>query len=224
MTLIMIRHGKTKSNEERRYLGLTEEGISEAGTREILEYKIRQYYPEVDCLFTSPMKRCVQTAGLIYPDLKPVCIPEWKEMDFGAFEGKNYLDLKEDERYRKWIGSNGVLPFPEGESREQFLLRCEKGMERMIREITPGRMTVGEKTAGKTAVGETTAGKIALEEKERKTGQTVGMLVHGGTIMALLSRYGDGSYFDYQIENGRGYVCTYQEENGKAVLTDIRKL
>lgn len=214
MTLVMIRHGKTKSNEERRYLGLTEEGLSEAGIREIMDYKSRQYYPAVDCLFTSPMERCLQTAGLVYPDLKPVCIPEWKEMDFGVFEGKNYRDLKEDARYVKWIDSNGVLPFPEGESREQFLLRCEKGMKRMIREITPGRMTVREKTAG----------KIVSEEMERKTGQTVGMFVHGGTIMALLSRYGGGSYFDYQVENGRGYFCTYQEKKGKAVLTDIRKL
>lgn len=216
ITLVLIRHGKTKSNEEHRYLGKTEESLSKAGKKEILEYKAQQRYPAVDCLFSSPMERCLQTAKLIYPDLEPVRIPEWKEMDFGAFEGKNYEELKEDERYQKWIDSNGLLPFPEGESREGFISRCEKGFRGMLEEIE------GTEEVRETEKEE--AAEMCEMKRTEVTDKNIGMIVHGGTIMALLSRYGGGSYFDYQTANGNGYICTLTEENGKPVFTDIRKL
>lgn len=219
ITLVFIRHGKTKSNEEHRYLGQREEELSKEGEREILEYKRRKYYPAVDWLFTSPMKRCLQTAGLLYPDLEPVCIPEWKEMDFGAFEGKNYEELNGDEQYQKWIDSNGTLPFPEGESRESFILRCEKGFKRMLKEIV--KAEEADNCRGMGGIEKDRSNKAAGKKTDKKT---VGLIIHGGTIMALLSLYGDGGYFDYQTANGRGYLCTWTEVNGKHKLTNIGKI
>ena len=37
---------------------------------------------------------------------------------------------------------------------------------------------------------------------------TIGIVVHGGTIMSLMHAYAGGEYFDYQVKNGRGYICT----------------
>ncbi|MGN0349314.1 MAG: histidine phosphatase family protein [Roseburia sp.] len=198
ITLVLIRHGATAANKEHRYLGKTDEPLSKEGEKELAEYKKLQCYPDVDLLFTSPMKRCVQTAGILYPRLKPVPIAEWREMDFGVFEGRNYLELEGDKRYQAWVDSNGTLPFPEGESREEFITRCEKGFWRMRRE----------------------AGQIDPKQEFK----AIGMIVHGGTIMALLSRYGGGDYFDYQAANGRGYVCTVKGLGGKPKITERKKI
>ena len=135
ITLVLIRHGATKANKEHRYLGKTDESLSKVGVMQLVEYKKLQLFPNIDFLFTSPMKRCVQTAQILYPDLYPVQMKEWEEMDFGAFEGKNYIELQDDKRYQKWIDSNGVLPFPEGESREEFIIRCDKGFRRMTEKV-----------------------------------------------------------------------------------------
>lgn len=182
--LVMIRHGATASNREKRYLGRTDEPLSEEGRQALLDSRKRYVCPEPDMLFSSPMKRCLQTAQILYPELEPFRIAEWKEMDFGEFEGKNYRDLNGDARYQAWIDSGGTLPFPEGESREEFQKRCLLGLERMVRK---------------------------LREAPRLP-ETVGLIVHGGTIMALLDGLGEGagekSYFDYQTENGQGYACT----------------
>lgn len=186
--LVMIRHGAAKSNREHRYLGKEDEPLSEEGRRELAEYKSLGCYPAVDGLFVSPMKRCVQTAEILYPGLTPVCIKEWEEMDFGEFEGKNYQELREDKRYQKWIDSGGTLPFPGGEGREDFSLRCEKGFRKMMEK------------AG--------IAKKAGPGKKGKSVKTLGMIVHGGTIMALMERYAGGNYFDYQAANGKGYLCT----------------
>ena len=88
-----IRHGMTQANGEHRYLGKTDEPLSETGIR-LLQEKKKEYFSSTpEFLYTSPMKRCVQTAELLF-ERNPILIPEWKEMDFGQFEGKNYKELK----------------------------------------------------------------------------------------------------------------------------------
>ncbi len=181
--LAMIRHGETQANRERRYLGKTDEPLSESGIRALQSRKAQNGYPDVRYLFTSPMKRCVETARILYPRVNPVAIPEWEEMDFGRFEYKDHAELKEDEQYLAWIHSGGRLPFPGGESREDFILRCNRGLTRMCSIL---RQMAGE-------------GEGILIR--------AGMIVHGGTIMALLSSCGGKDYFDYQVLNGRGYLC-----------------
>ena len=197
ITLVLIRHGATKANIEHRYLGKTDELLSKEGERQLVEYKKLHLYPNIDFLFTSPMKRCIQTADILYPELQPVQMNEWEEMDFGAFEGKNYVELQEDKRYQAWIDSNGTLPFPEGESREEFTIRCDKGFQEMIERVKQ------------------------IKEEGHKT---IGVIVHGGTIMAMLSRYGKGDYFDYQVANGRGYVCTVKNYNTKPEIMKLEKI
>ena len=96
MMLALIRHGETRANIQRRYLGKTDESLSERGIERLLSYREKNRYPRVDCLFSSPMKRCTETAGILYPMLEPVIIPEWEEMDFGRFEYKNWEELKDD--------------------------------------------------------------------------------------------------------------------------------
>ena len=92
ITLVLIRHGSTKSNEEHRYLGKTDESLSENGRAQLLQAKRAGQYPEVDALYVSPMKRCLETANILYPRQKRQIIPVWNEMDVGAFEGKNYQE------------------------------------------------------------------------------------------------------------------------------------
>lgn len=196
--LVFIRHGATKSNKEHRYLGRTEEGLWEAGKRELLQAKKEERYPQVTHLFVSPMKRCLETAQILYPEIAPIIIPEWAEMDFGAFEGKNYMELQKDRRYQAWIDSNGTLPFPEGESREAFTLRCDGGFRRMLAYLSESG---------------------AWNQRSL----VVGMIVHGGTIMSLLSQYSGGDYFDYQVANGGGYLGVFKERGGAPAIVDVEK-
>lgn len=197
ITLVLVRHGATKANAEHRYLGKTDEALSREGETQLAEYKKLQWYPAVDLLFASPMKRCLRTAEILYPGSVPVLINEWKEMDFGIFEGKNLTELQGDIRYQAWIDSNGTLPFPEGESREEFIERSGKGFQRMAEKVKK------------------------IKEDGHKT---IGAIVHGGTIMALLSKYGDGDYFDYQAANGRGYVCIVKYFDTEPEITEMEKI
>lgn len=121
MKWILIRHGQTQGNREHRYIGsrtdepLCPEGIAQAQNRQ---------FPPVTRVFVSPMRRCLETAALLYPDVPLTIIDDFRECDFGDFENKNYAELNGRADYQAWIDSGGELPFPNGESRAQFASRC----------------------------------------------------------------------------------------------------
>lgn len=160
------------------------------------------------------MKRCVQTAELLF-ERNPILIPEWKEMDFGQFEGKNYKELKDNPCYQKWIDSNGTLPFPGGESREQFIRRSMEGFDRMMSDI----LKRSEKNTGIQNDTDT-----RYLNSDRGTEIPVAAVVHGGTIMAVLSSLTGGEYFDFQVKNGEGYETVLEWIPGRCKITSLTKI
>lgn len=182
MELVFIRHGKTKGNLESRYIGITDEELCKEGIEEIKYNLCQGIYPVADIIFTSPMKRCIQTAEIIYPGKAFNIIYKFREIDFGIFEGKNYLELNGNSKYQEWINSNGTKKFPEGEAKEIFSRRCINGFNEAL--------TICRK----------------LQEKDKiKKDATVLFIVHGGTIMSVMESVTAGSYFDYQCSNAHGY-------------------
>ena len=42
----------------------------------------------------------------------------------------------------------------------------------------------------------------------------IGVIAHGGTIMAVLSHLTKEEYFNFQVECGDGYLCTLSGKDG----------
>lgn len=186
INLTLIRHGKTPSNREHRYLGVTEETLSGEGRKQLEILAEKDILKKPWLLFISPMLRCQESAGILFPGREAYPIEEWREMNFGTYEGKNYEDLKNDSYYQKWIDSNGTLPFPEGESQQEYIKRCHRGL------LTATKIIQKE---------------IAENQMTESQPRNITAVVHGGTIMALLHILAGGNYFDYQVKNGGGYCC-----------------
>lgn len=182
--ILLLRHSLTKGNLEGRYIGsrtdepLCPEGISLLHKKE---------YPTVSVIYASPMIRCVETAGCIWPELSSgiITIPDLRECDFGAFENKNYGELNGNQDYQAWIDSGGTLPFPGGESSECFRQRCRDAFAQIVE-------------------------KLHREEERSSMQYRAAVVAHGGSIMSILERYGypKKDYFDYQVKNGCGYLLT----------------
>lgn len=173
LELWLIRHGKTEGNKTGRYIGTTDEPLCPEGGDLLRSL----HYPQVDAVFSSPKKRCLQTAQILYPKHKPQVIVELAECDFGEFENKNYQELSGNEHYQQWIDSDGMLPFPGGESRQAFKDRSLTGFEMAVRDC----ICRGFHKAG--------------------------LIVHGGTIMNLMEEYCTErrSFYEWHVENGKGY-------------------
>lgn len=125
MEIYFIRHGKTKGNEEHRYVGRTDEALSESGIK-VLEKNISKD-SEVQMVYVSPMLRCRQTAEILYPGIPVMIENKLRETDFGIFEYKNYEELKDNPFYQKWIDEMGEGAIPQGESGTEFRERSREG-------------------------------------------------------------------------------------------------
>ena len=145
--VFLIRHGKTSGNEEKRYIGKqSDEDLSVVGIEEIIEKlssTSKLISDKIDRVCSSPLKRAVQTATLLVNNCNINTvdssqiqkIDNLSEIDFGLFEGKNYEELNGDERYQKWIDSNGTMDFPEGEGRADFISRSYEGFLEALGDI-----------------------------------------------------------------------------------------
>ncbi len=134
MKLYFIRHGKTAGNLEKRYIGATDEGLCGAGRLELE----RTAYPDAEPVITSPLRRCLETAEIIYPRKTPLIVDGFRECDFGAFEGKNYSDLNGSRDYQRWIDSGGKMAFPGGEDMAGFCARTVAAFEEIIPRLSDG--------------------------------------------------------------------------------------
>ena len=128
MKWVLIRHGQTQGNRERRYIGWrTDEPLCAQG----IEALKQGAYPAVRSVFISPMKRCRETAGLLYPGVPAEVVRDFRECDFGEFENKNYAELSGRSDYQAWIDSGGEMPFPGGEARAAFAQRCVRAFDEL---------------------------------------------------------------------------------------------
>ena len=91
MQVFLIRHGKTQGNLEGRYVGSTDEPLCPLGAGELLG----RTAPPVERLYSSPMRRCLQSAQLLYPRLAPIPLDGLRESDFGDFEYRTYEQLQD---------------------------------------------------------------------------------------------------------------------------------
>lgn len=170
----LIRHGMTEGNRHQRYIGVTDEPLCEEGRKLLRKFT----YPKPQAVFVSPLKRCLETAAILFDDPKVRIIDQLAECNFGEFENKNYKELSGDLRYQAWIDSNGILAFPGGESKEECAVRNLEGFQRAV----------------------TACIREAITE--------AALVVHGGTIMNIMEKYAlpKKEFYEWHIGNGCGYL------------------
>ena len=187
LDMLLIRHGITAGNQESRYIGQSDDQpLCERGIKELQRRHDRGEYPRCEAVFTSPMRRCIETARILYPMLVPVALPALTELDFGSFEGKTYEQLKENSAYHRWIDTGGEAAPPGGESASEFALRLCGAL-----------------------------GQIAAQAESGGI-RHCAVVTHGGCIMTLLSRFSVENITDlyqYQVSNGSGFRAVFDAES-----------
>ncbi len=141
-TIFLLRHGETAWNKQRRVMGrleipLNRKGISQAN-------RVARLLPnlEVHALYSSPLKRALDTAQILLEQNKiPMKIePELTEVTFGWWEGNRYDDIIKDESYRRFLRSPLKSVVPGGETVGDVQKRGLKAIHRAALEIPEGRL------------------------------------------------------------------------------------
>ena len=107
LKLILVRHGETEWNVQRRYQGQADEPLSLVGEgqAELVAERLAQY--DFDVICTSDLKRALQTANFIAQKkgLPVYTDPRLREMSFGVLEGLTWDEAEEKypEMLKAWL-------------------------------------------------------------------------------------------------------------------------
>ena len=131
MRIVLLRHGQTPGNVLKRYIGRTDEPLSEAGERAARAVGAVQGVKRV---YVSPMMRARQTAAIAFPQAEQVVVDDLREMDFGDFENLNYQELSGNPNYQAWVDANCETPCPHGESKDGFGRRTANALRELLKQ------------------------------------------------------------------------------------------
>ena len=133
--LLLVRHGITKYNSERRFLGYSDIDLSDLGRRQV--ELLRDYLVDVqiDAVYSSDLKRTMTTARVVTEgrDLDIVECPELREMSYGLCEGMTFGEINSNypDVAAKCVAFNTDVEFPGGESFEGFISRTNIFLDRL---------------------------------------------------------------------------------------------
>lgn len=145
MRLILVRHGQTAWNVERRAQGHADTELDPTGLEQASRLATLAEHLHPELLLSSDLRRCVQTLEPFAEALeKPIqTTPVLRERSFGEWEGMNYLEIRRRIREVDPDFPERVRP-PGGESVQDVWDRLEAVAE----ELRGGSETVLVATHG----------------------------------------------------------------------------
>ncbi|BDG44153.1 phosphoglycerate mutase [Parageobacillus caldoxylosilyticus] len=213
LAITFIRHGMTPENEARRYIGHTDVPLAGQEKTRLLQADL-QFFKPVDLLVSSDLLRCRQTCERLFRNYCGAkCeMEQWREINFGDWEGKTFPELKEIKEYQQWLHSPFSVAPPNGESYKAFCRRVEEALEQTI--------LLAEQT----------------------NARHVAVVTHGGPIRYVLERYApvERPFWEWAVPFGGGFtlqstlerwkekkrcislseVLFKENENGRALTTE----
>lgn len=192
MRIYLLRHGETEYNARKKYLGNTDLPLSAKGRAELVR---ADFAPEA--VYISPLRRTSETAAVLFPDARQIVVPDFREMDFGIFEGKSYLEMEHLPAYREWVNGNCLGLIPEGESMAVFSQRTCAAFETLV------------------------------DQELEAGAELLAIVAHGGTQMAVMERFAlpRKDYFSWRGPLGGGFVldtARWREEHILTLLDTVR--
>src|SRR5205814_5165481 len=140
--LVLLRHGESTWNQENRFTGWTDVGLSEKGVREASEAgrTLRREGYVFDVAYTSVLERAIKTLWLTLEEMDLMWIPvfnSWRlnERYYGALQGLNKAETAAkygEEQVLIWRRSYDIPPPPLYKNDERY-----PGNDKRYHEIPP---------------------------------------------------------------------------------------
>ncbi|MCM8813547.1 MAG: histidine phosphatase family protein [Candidatus Omnitrophica bacterium] len=156
-TILIIRHGQTQWNVERRIQGHDDSALTAIGIAQAESLAARLRTDPCAALYSSDLRRALQTAQIVARQCQAPLhtAPELRERNHGIFQGLTFAEAQEKypAEYARYMDGGPDYVIPSGESKRQFQERAW-------------------------------AWFLACAQRHR--GQTVAVVTHGGVLKAMV--------------------------------------
>jgi probable phosphoglycerate mutase len=126
--LIVVRHGETLWNREKRMQGTTDTPLSEVGQAQARALGRRLAGKEFSALYASDLCRARDTASIIaeHTGRRLVTDARLRERCFGIFEGLTAREIEQrfPEEHARFVSRDPAYEVPGGECASRFAERC----------------------------------------------------------------------------------------------------
>ena len=132
--LILIRHGVTDWNQEKRYCGHTDVPLSLKGKEQVKLLGKRLKKEDVYKVYSSDLKRTVQSARIIFKGLEMERVAGLRELNFGCFEGLSHKEILKNypQAYKMWMKDPSNYRIPFGECLDGFKKRVLVSFKKIV--------------------------------------------------------------------------------------------
>jgi 2,3-bisphosphoglycerate-dependent phosphoglycerate mutase len=192
--LVLLRHGESTWNQENRFTGWTDVGLTAKGREEARaagRLLLDEGY-DFDCTFTSVLTRAIATLDIVLEEMQRLWLPvekDWRlnERHYGALQGLNKAETAArygEEQVLLWRRSYDVRP-PALEPGDERDASRDRRYAQLARETVP-----------RTECLKDTVERVVPCWRERiaprvSAGERVLVAAHGNSLRALI-KYFDG--------------------------------
>ena len=144
--VLLIRHGQSKGNAERRFGGHTATPLSARGRNQAVATAHTLKSESLTAIYSSDLARAIETARPL-SNMTGLAIhgtPAFRERDVGVMEGLTFEDAAQQhpEQYAALLRRDFDYVLSGGESYRQLLDRARQRLDEIIEENRGGRIVV----------------------------------------------------------------------------------
>jgi broad specificity phosphatase PhoE len=132
--VILIRHGRTGWNAEKRYMGSTDIDLDDVGILQAGKTGKRLAAENIDSIYASDSRRAFNFAAIVFQRRPAIKMSALREMDFGVIEGMTHEEIMEryPRAYEEWLKDIHSAVIPEGESMRSFKIRVMEAFGKIV--------------------------------------------------------------------------------------------
>jgi len=194
--LFLVRHSITEWNQQKRYLGHTNQSVvkEELHTLDWLKNVLQK--TRFDHVYTSDLLRCQETFDYLDLPTKMSVDHRLREMNFGDWEGKTYNELKDVKVYQNWLNNLEGTSVPNGESFSIFKARIDSFFYDFFHHLN------------------------GLEVNQKFL-----IITHGGVIRYAVSTFiASTSMWDISIPHGQGLQLSFDKKEGEWLCSSFSEV
>jgi len=135
--IVFVRHGEAEPDLRGRCYGRLDVALSRRGVAQTEALGKKLAPLPLHAVYTSPRRRARGTAEALCVGRSsaPVEDERLRELDFGEFEGRMYVEIEREypELFRRWMTAPTAVQFPGGESYRDLRARVAAAVDELRR-------------------------------------------------------------------------------------------
>lgn len=216
--LVLVRHGESLWNKENKFTGWTDVELSDKGIKEAIDAgkKLKEDNYNFDIVYTSVLKRSIDTANLILKEMKNTNVDikrsyKLNERHYGALQGLNKDEMRKkygEEKVHLWRRGYDITPPELTVDDSRF-----PGNDPLYKDIDKNLLPLSE------SLKDTVKRVVSYYEEEIKPNlldkKSVMIVAHGNSLRGLikyLENISDDDIMSLEIPTGKPLIYELDDE------------